>query len=123
MPADRCSVIFILVIVARSKLVLDFALTTLFVHLVATTLYTRVLPATLFWWALQALVAGTMTGLGVWTCRWRELRPISFGAPAGDVENGEVGFLQGRSGAGMGADGVGVYEMVDRTEGSVLSIV
>jgi protein SYS1 len=64
-----------------------------------------------------------MTGLGVWTCRWRELRPISFGGAVQDVETGTsngdvgVGFIQGRRGAGLGGDGVGVYEMVDRTEG------
>jgi len=77
-----------------------------------------------------------MTALGVWTCRWRELRPISFGGittvvgdveqqglsdlPADGNENG-VGFVQGRragglGAGGLGADGGGAYEMVDRSD-------
>jgi protein SYS1 len=75
-----------------------------------------------------------MTGLGVWSCRWRELRPISFGggpaasAPAAGAVTGEgsastqpaegtaggdeeQGFGRGR-GRGRGRDGGGEYEMV-----------
>lgn len=43
-----------------------------------------------------------MTVGGVWSCRWRELRPISFGG----------------GGGGGGAKGVGgEYEMVGTEEG------
>jgi len=62
-----------------------------------------------------------MTFLGVWACRYRELRPISFGGGASRtaqqgqtvVEGGEeeVGFAVGR-GRGRGRDGAGEYEMV-----------
>jgi hypothetical protein len=64
-----------------------------------------------------------MTTLGVWSCQWRELRPISFGGSsnvqssssgeiAGPSEGGdeEQGFGRGR-GRGRGRDGAGEYEM------------
>lgn len=77
--------------------------------------------------------AATMT-LGVWGCRWRELRPISFGGGArtnneqsASAENGhavgeeaigdeEMGFSRGR-GRGRGRDGAGEYEMVGMKPG------
>lgn len=65
-----------------------------------------------------------MTSLGVWSCQYRELRPINFGgssttqasdnaassneAGTGDEEHG---FGRGR-GRGRGRDGAGEYEMV-----------
>jgi hypothetical protein len=65
--------------VVRSKLVPDFALTVHFIHLVLTSLYSRSVPYSLFWWSVQGASAAIMTVLGVWSCQWRELRPISFG--------------------------------------------
>lgn len=73
------SVIFLLLLIARSKLVPDFALTIHFLHLLVTTLYTRSLPSYGFWWALQIASATLMTSLGVWSCRYRELQPIQIG--------------------------------------------
>ena len=65
-----------------------------------------------------------MTSLGVWSCQWRELRPINFGGSStsqattsGETEaaNGggdeEQGYGRGR-GRGRGRDGAGDYEMV-----------
>lgn len=114
------SVIFILLLIARSKLVLDFALTVHFIHLLVTSFYTHAVPANLFWWALQICSATIMTSLGVWTCQWRELRPINFGSktPAtqpSDMEEG-IGEARGR-GRGRGRDGAGEYEMVGMNEG------
>lgn len=83
---------------SRSKLVPDFTLTLHFVHLVVTSLYSRSVPRNWLWWLLQAASAGLMTGLGVWTCRWRELQPISFG-------NGGAGGEEGGSHNGKVADG------------------
>jgi protein SYS1 len=65
--------------VVRSKLVPDFALTVHFIHLVLTSLYSHSIPYSLFWWSVQGASAAIMTLLGVWSCQWRELRPISFG--------------------------------------------
>jgi protein SYS1 len=65
-----------------------------------------------------------MTVLGVWSCQYRELRPISFGGKAktpqagntteGSAENQNEegsGYTAGR-GRGRGRDGGGEYEMV-----------
>ena len=116
---------YLLLLIARSKLVPDFACTIAFLHLVATSLYERALPASLAWWALQAASTALMAGLGVWACRYRELRPIAFGgaAPAAQgarqagigepaaAADEEQGFGRGR-GRGRGRDGAGEYEMV-----------
>lgn len=117
----RHSVVFILLLVARSKLVLDFALTVHVIHLIVTSFYTHAIPANLFWWALQICSATIMTSLGVWACQWRELRPINFGSkpvvtqppPAEE----DVAESRGR-GRGRGRDGAGEYEMVGMGEGS-----
>lgn len=80
-----------------------------------------------------------MTSLGVWTCQWRELRPINFGGSntvaggavaeatgisgggIGEPQNSEAGNNEvagdeeqgyGRRGRGRGRDGAGEYEMV-----------
>lgn len=130
------SVFFILILIARSKLVLDFALTIHFIHLLVTSFYTHEIPSNMFWWALQVFSSALMTSLGVWACQWRELRPITFGGtkivdalapPAGappaeggslqgangDVEGGdeEAGFIRGGR-RGRGRDGAGEYEMI-----------
>lgn len=108
-------VVFILLLIARSKLVLDFALTVHFIHLIVTSFYSHAVPSNLFWWALQICSATLMTSLGVWACQWRELKPISFGGKAKQqgatsTEDG-VGESRGR-GRGRGNDGAGEYEMV-----------
>ena len=48
-----------------------------------------------------------MTVGGVWSCRWRELRPISFGTGMG-------GGGGGKGGKGGGDRERGEYEMVGR---------
>ena len=133
------SVLYLLVLIARSKLVPDFALTIHFVHLVVTSLYAHAFPANWLWWGLQAASAALMTFLGIWACQWRELRPISFGGNAGgdngddnnrssqhpessssaagdDGNNDEMpGISRGR-GRGRNRDGGGDYEMVGMKE-------
>lgn len=76
-------VLYLLVLVSRSKLIPDFALTLHFLHLIATCLYSRSIPANWLWWGLQCASAALMTFGGVWACQWRELRPISFGGIGG----------------------------------------
>lgn len=129
------------VVVGRSKLVLDFALTMHLVHLIVVYLYSGGLPENLAWWVAMGISAAAATVLGMWGCQWRELRPIAFGghgggggvgngAPAtngststsgGALEAGilsnqgeddvEQGYSRGR-GRGRGRDGGGEYEMV-----------
>ena len=125
------SVIFLLLLIARSKLVPDFAFTIHFLHLVATSVYTRSVPRYVFWWGLQFASASLMTSLGIWSCQWRELQPINFGgsggrnkssqATSGPVSGGangipaeeEVGFSR-LKGKGRGLDGADVYELVSK---------
>lgn len=131
-PLTARSVVYLLLLVARSKLVPDFACTIAFLHLVASSLYERAVPASLAWWALQAASTALMASLGVWACRYRELRPISFGGRAAETQSArqgaggeagaaadeEQGFGRGR-GRGRGRDAAGEYEMVgmgDSTE-------
>ncbi|KAI9863483.1 MAG: hypothetical protein M1824_000163 [Vezdaea acicularis] len=98
--------ISLLLLIARSKLIPDFALTIHLLHLLLTSLYTRAIPSHALWWALQAASAALMTALGVWSCRWREMRPISFGGGAAAA-------------AATAPDGAvrGEYELVQREEG------
>ncbi|OJJ60996.1 hypothetical protein ASPSYDRAFT_42834 [Aspergillus sydowii CBS 593.65] len=88
-------VIFLLLLVSRSKLIPDFALTIHFLHLITTSLYTRAVPSNLLWWGLQCASAAFMVFLGIWACRWRELQPISFGGigtgQSSDRESAQAG--------------------------------
>lgn len=116
-------VIPILLLIARSKLVPDFALTIHFINLVITALYTRSIPSTLAWWVLQIFSAGLMISLGMWACQWRELRPMAFGGRSKDTTSGAAsanvapeleageGYEMGER-RGGGKDGAGTYEMV-----------
>ncbi|KAJ3556408.1 hypothetical protein NPX13_g10141 [Xylaria arbuscula] len=76
------------------------------------------------WW-ITMLVSGTITVAGgTYGCRWRELRPITFGGRGtsqnenrleeggGNDDHGdeEMGFSRGR-GRGRGRDGAGEYEL------------
>jgi ABC-type nickel/cobalt efflux system permease component RcnA len=72
------SVIPIVLFISRSKLVPDFGLTIHLLHLIVTTIYTRSFSTNLLWWALQAASSALMVSVGVWACRYRELRPITF---------------------------------------------
>ncbi|NJR31462.1 hypothetical protein HC762_01700 [bacterium] len=83
--------IVLLLLISRSKLVPDFALTVHLLHLVTTWLYSRSVPMNLLWWGLQAGSAAIMVSLGVWACRYRELRPISFGAASAAVMPASTG--------------------------------
>ncbi|KAI1122346.1 integral membrane protein S linking to the trans Golgi network-domain-containing protein [Nemania abortiva] len=123
-------VVALVVLISRSKLVLDFSLTLHFIHLLIVFLYTGFIPRNIAWW-ITMLVSGTiMVAGGTYGCRWRELRPITFGGGGrssgsgetgdGSLESGldsgdhgdeEMGFSRGR-GRGRGRDGAGEYEMV-----------
>lgn len=112
------TVIPILLLIARSKLVPDFALTIHLLNLIITSLYARSIPTHLYWWLVQACSAALMISLGMWACQWRELKPLAFGGKGkGRVEaaNGHppevdegVGYVMGSGRRGGG----GAYEMV-----------
>lgn len=123
-------------IVQRSKLILDFALTTHFIHLVVVTLYTTPewsLPRHTAWWLTMGISSLASFLLGSWGCRYRELQPITFGGHGsggnnninnnsngeggsgqGDEEQGFItGGRGGRSKRGSRGDLAGDYEMVN----------
>lgn len=134
------SALVLVLIVVRSKLVPDFAISLHVVHLMVTWLYTGSVPRHLFWWLTMAASSACAVTLGIWGCRYRELMPISFGgngggasssslsasaanAGAGRSGNGqdggdeEQGFSMGR-GRGRGRDGGGEYEMMNMNGGN-----
>ena len=119
------SVIFLLLLVSRSKLIPDFAFTIHFIHLIATTFYTHSVPANWLWWGLQFSSASVMTSLGIWACRWRELKPISIGIGASSQQQAgsssqpnpeSEGSSRGRGRGRNMPDGGGDYEMVRMKE-------
>ncbi|KAL2826970.1 integral membrane protein S linking to the trans Golgi network-domain-containing protein [Aspergillus cavernicola] len=111
-------VIFLLLLVSRSKLIPDFALTIHLLHLVITSLYTRSIPSNLLWWGLQCASAAVMTSLGIWACRWRELQPISFGGIGGSNNTADNSGSAGGSGRGRTAGGE--YEMINMRGGGAV---
>ncbi|TGZ79614.1 hypothetical protein EX30DRAFT_333155 [Ascodesmis nigricans] len=74
------------VIITRSKLVLDFTATLHFIHFLVVSLWEHEIPRGMLWWALQGVSFLGMTALSTWACRWRELRPMTFGLGTGDYE-------------------------------------
>lgn len=89
-PEGLNRVILLLLLIARSKLIPDFALTLHGLHLLLTWAYTGAVPAHALWWGIQACSAALMVGLGMWACQWRELRPINFGGGSGRKEGRSV---------------------------------
>ncbi|KAJ4403191.1 hypothetical protein N0V85_005158, partial [Neurospora sp. IMI 360204] len=118
-------------------LILDFALTTHFIHLVVVTLYTtpdHTLPRHTAWWLTMAISSLASFLLGSWGCRYRELQPIAFGghgattSPNNNTTEGgggtgdeEQGFITGGKGGrtkrGSRGDLGGDYEMVTMAGG------
>ncbi|QKX56162.1 uncharacterized protein TRUGW13939_03262 [Talaromyces rugulosus] len=91
-------VIFLLLIVSRSKLVPDFALTIHFIHILIVFFYTHSIPRNLLWWTLQAASAALMTFVGIWVCQRRELQPIAFGALLGGGLGSSSNSAEARTG-------------------------
>lgn len=120
-----------MLLVARSKLVLDFALSLHVIHLLVVTFYTeKQLPRHALWWLTMAVSSALSVALGMWGCRYRELQPITFGGLGGGTANPlpvghsqqthddeEQGVARGR-GRGRGRDGAGEYELANMGEGS-----
>lgn len=90
-------------VVRRSKLVLDFALSMHALHLVVVTLYTHALPQNAAWWLTMALSSIVAVALGTWGCRYRELQPITFGG--GGASTGNDGRSPARADSSIGQAG------------------
>lgn len=70
-------VFFLTVIVGRSKLAWDFAITIHAINLVVVWVHSGTLPS-ISWFILQALSSFFLVSLGTWTTRWRELKDTFF---------------------------------------------
>ncbi len=71
------SVIFIMLVIGRSKLAWDFAVTVHVINLMFAWLYEG-FPKSISWWCLQVTSACIMVGLGTYSTRWKELRDTFF---------------------------------------------
>ncbi|ODV63284.1 Sys1p ASCRUDRAFT_17799, partial [Ascoidea rubescens DSM 1968] len=71
-------VLMITLIVGRSKLAWDFALTLHLINLIVVWLYSSSFPNTFSWWFLQFVNCLILVFLGTMTSRWRELKDSFF---------------------------------------------
>lgn len=94
-------------IVIRSKLVLDFALTTHFLHLVTVSLVSGQVPRHFFWYVTMAASSAVGVALGIWGCQYRELRPVFFGGQQGGGGAGAGSQNTANGSAGGGGNGEG----------------
>ncbi|KAI9354888.1 integral membrane protein S linking to the trans Golgi network-domain-containing protein [Zopfochytrium polystomum] len=93
------SAYFLLLIVQRAKLCLDFAATVHFFHLILTSLYSGGVPSSFFWWLVFVGCIVVMALAGEYLCMQRELLPIMVGS------KGRGGGAAGSSGGGGGGAG------------------
>ncbi|KOS18225.1 Protein SYS1 [Escovopsis weberi] len=103
-----CMSVAIVALVARSKLVPDFALTIHALHLLLTSLYARSLPHNSMWWLTMLASAALAAGLGIWGCRYRELQPVFFfgGRILGSGSGSATASSAARSGAAAAEEGL-----------------
>ncbi|ORY79512.1 integral membrane protein S linking to the trans Golgi network-domain-containing protein [Protomyces lactucae-debilis] len=73
-------------IVQRSKLVLDFALTTQAFTLLFSWLQTGAFPWSASWWLLWLVTSALLVFGGEWVCMRQELKPMTFGRAEGDED-------------------------------------
>jgi hypothetical protein len=122
-----CMAIAIVALIARSKLVPDFALTVHLLHLIITSLYSGAIPSNSMWWLTMLASSGLCVALGVWGSRYRELQPVFFGGGrilgagssgggrsvannSSSADNGN-GDNDGEDDGGLGGPGTGDEEM------------
>lgn len=83
-------VLFVTILVGRSKLAWDFAVTVHVVNLGVVLLYTGKFPTSLLWWCLQILSAVILVTLSTYSTRWKELRTTFFDNMLDQQETGQV---------------------------------
>lgn len=83
-------VLFVTIIVGRSKLAWDFAVTVHIVNLIVVWVYTARFPTSLLWWCLQVLSGVLLVSLSTYMTRWKELRTTFFDNMLDRQERGEV---------------------------------
>lgn len=108
-----------IMIVIRSKLVIDFTLTTHFLHLLVVSFYTGQVPQNLFWWLTMAVSSAAGVMLGIWGCQYRELRPVFFGGGSTSTSNNNNKTSQSIGGNANGSTGEPQGEVVTDADGVV----
>lgn len=83
-------VLFVTIVVGRSKLAWDFAITIHIINLIVVWLYTGKFPTSTLWWCLQVLSAVLLVTLSTYLTRWKELRTTFFDNMLDQQELGEV---------------------------------
>lgn len=83
-------VLFVTIIVGRSKLAWDFALTVHIINLLVVQLYSGKFPTSMLWWCLQILSGVLLVTLSTYSTRWNELRTTFFDNMLDQQELGEV---------------------------------
>lgn len=71
-------VLFVTLIVGRSKLAWDFAVTVHIINLLVVWFYSGKFPTSTLWWCLQVLSASLLVALSTYLTRWSELRTTFF---------------------------------------------
>lgn len=85
-------VVFMTVIVGRSKLAWDFAVTIHAINLVVVWCYSGQFPKSFIWWSVQVGSSIVLVSLGTWSTRWKELRETFFeGIVDAEMGNGGNG--------------------------------
>lgn len=83
-------VFFVTIIVGRSKLAWDFAITVHVINLIVVWLYTGKFPTSTLWWCLQVLSTILLVTLSTYLTRWSELRTSFFDNMLDQQELGQV---------------------------------
>lgn len=115
------SVVFLLLIVSRSKLIPDFALTIHFIHLLVVSFWTHSVPEHLLWWGVQLASAAFMTFAGIWACQKRELQPITFGLDLGSSNTNSHSTSRSRTEDSSAGNATTAQEGNDDPESGLLS--
>ncbi|CCE84108.1 Piso0_004711 [Millerozyma farinosa CBS 7064] len=90
-------VLFVTIVVGRSKLAWDFAITIHIINLLVAWLYTGKFPSSTLWWCLQVLSGTLLVTLSTYSTRWKELRTTFFENMLDVQELGEVRHGTGQS--------------------------
>ncbi|RLV89677.1 Protein SYS1 [Spathaspora sp. JA1] len=90
-------VLFVTIIVGRSKLAWDFAITVHIINLIVVWTYSGKFPTSILWWCLQVLSGVILVTLSTYSTRWKELRTTFFEnmldqQELGQVQHGEEEF-------------------------------
>lgn len=83
-------VLFVTIIVGRSKLAWDFAITVHIINLLVVWLYSGQFPTSILWWCLQVLSGVLLVVLSTYLTRWKELRTTFFENMLDQQELGQV---------------------------------